>query len=77
MTDIHFEKIPKGMDKRVAHLKQIPGIGAELGKSLLTHFDNIETINNATLEELMEVEKVGKTKAQNMIDFREATYEIT
>ena len=42
----------------------IPGIGPKLAKSLLVHFKSIRSITNAEVEELMEVEKIGKVKAE-------------
>jgi ERCC4-type nuclease len=41
----------------------LPGIGPKLSDSLLRHFGSIKKIANASVEELMEVEKIGKKKA--------------
>ena len=41
----------------------LPGIGPKLARSLLKHFKTIKKIANAKIEDLMEVEKIGKKKA--------------
>lgn len=41
----------------------LPGIGAKLARSLLKHFGSVKAIANADIEELMDVEKIGKKKA--------------
>ena len=42
----------------------LPGIGPKLAKSMLVHFGTVRGIANATIEELMDVEKIGKRKAE-------------
>lgn len=42
----------------------LPGIGPKLAKSLLSHFKSIKNIANASIDELVKVEKIGKKKAQ-------------
>ena len=41
----------------------LPGIGPKLARSLLKHFGNIKSVANASLDELMKVEKIGEKKA--------------
>jgi len=42
----------------------IPGIGPKLAKSLLKHFGSISSIANASTEELLKVDKIGRKKAE-------------
>lgn len=42
----------------------LPGVGPKLAKALLKHFKSIKRIANAKEEELMEVDKIGKKKAE-------------
>jgi len=44
----------------------LPGVGPKLAKSLLKHFGSVRAIANADIKELMEVEKIGKIKAQSI-----------
>ncbi len=44
----------------------LPGIGATLAKPLLRHFKSIKNIVNASTDELKEVEKIGKKKAEEI-----------
>jgi Fanconi anemia group M protein len=42
----------------------LPGISATLAQRLLAHFGSVKAVMNATIEELCEVEGVGKVKAE-------------
>jgi ERCC4-type nuclease len=42
----------------------IPGIGPKLARSLLKNFGSIRNISNAKIEDLLNVEKIGKKKAE-------------
>jgi Fanconi anemia group M protein len=61
-------------DKRIADTKwlqeyiisALPGIGAVLAKPLLQHFKSIKNIVNASVDELKEVEGIGKKKAEEI-----------
>ena len=44
----------------------LPGIGPKLARSLLVHFKSVRNIANAGIKELMEVEKIGRKKAENI-----------
>lgn len=44
----------------------LPGVGPKLAKSLLKHFGSIKKIANASIDELVEVEKIGKKKAETI-----------
>ncbi|CEQ31709.1 excinuclease ABC subunit C [[Clostridium] sordellii] len=50
-------------------LDDIQGIGEKRKKSLLSHFKNIDEIKNATMNELLEVEGMNKTSAENVYNF--------
>ena len=58
-------------DKRTLHsvLDDIPGIGEKRKKNLLSHFKNIESIKAATFEQLLEVESINKTAAENIYNY--------
>ncbi len=45
-------------------LSSIPGIGKKLAKSLIQHFKTIRNIAMSSPEELMQVDKIGKKKAE-------------
>jgi len=50
-------------------IQQTPDAGETLTRSLLTRFGSIEALVNATPEELAEVRKIAKKKAQKIYDF--------
>lgn len=50
-------------------LDDIQGIGEKRKKALLSHFKNIDGIKNATMNELLEVEGMNKTSAENVYNF--------
>ncbi|CEQ18855.1 excinuclease ABC subunit UvrC [Paraclostridium sordellii] len=50
-------------------LDDIQGIGEKRKKALLSHFKNIDEIKNATMDELLEVEGMNKTSAENVYNF--------
>ncbi|MEG0842794.1 MAG: excinuclease ABC subunit UvrC [Romboutsia sp.] len=50
-------------------LDDIQGIGEKRKKALLSHFKNIDTIKNATLEELLELENMNKASAESVYNF--------
>ena len=50
-------------------LDDIQGIGEKRKKALLSHFKNIDEIKNATMDELLEVEGMNKTSAENVYKF--------
>lgn len=47
-------------------LRSIPGVGEKLAGDMLKRFKSIRAIAHAEVEELMEVEKIGKKKAQRI-----------
>lgn len=44
-------------------LSSMPGVGPKLAKNLILHFKSIRNMVNADIEELQEVDKIGKKKA--------------
>lgn len=44
----------------------IPGIGPKLSRALLGRFGSVRKIANASVDELMEVDKIGKKKAEGI-----------
>jgi len=65
LNPIHFSSD----ESVVAMLHVVPGIGQKLAKSLLLKFGNIQKVSLASMEELMEVEKIGKKKAEKIFLF--------
>lgn len=52
-------------------LDDIQGIGEKRKKSLLNHFKDVEAIKKATMEELLEVDGMNKSIADNVYNFLE------
>jgi excinuclease ABC subunit C len=50
-------------------LDEIPGVGEIKKKALYEHFKDIESIKNASLEELLNVKKIDKNTAKNIYDY--------
>lgn len=50
-------------------LDDIQGIGEKRKKSLLNHFKDVDAIEKATMEELLEVEGMNKSIAENVYNF--------
>lgn len=53
-------------DPQLRLITAIDHIGYENGNNLLNHFNNIESISNASMEELMEVKDIGPKLAKNI-----------
>ncbi|MCF7866522.1 DEAD/DEAH box helicase [Candidatus Woesearchaeota archaeon] len=56
-------------------ISSIPDIGPRLAPALLKHFKTIKAIANASLEELQEVELIGKIKAKKIKELMDKEYE--
>jgi len=52
-------------DQRILAL-QCGGIGEKLGEALLNHFGSLRAIANATAQDFMSIDKIGKNKAINL-----------
>ena len=60
----------KGRDlSRLIFALGIRQVGAKAGKTLAGHFGDLDTLMNATLEELTGVEDVGEITARNILDW--------
>jgi ERCC4-type nuclease len=53
---------------QVVILSSIPGIGPKLAVSLIRHFKTLKSVLSADPKDLMEVEKVGKKKAERIYE---------
>ncbi len=53
----------------------IPGVGPKLAKALLSHFGSISNIANSDIEDLLKIDKIGKVKAQRILDILNVDYE--
>ncbi len=52
----------------------IPGVGADTAKRLLTHFGSVKAITSASEKELMEVENVGEKRAKAIFGIMRLEY---
>ncbi|QUH18723.1 excinuclease ABC subunit UvrC [Alkaliphilus sp. B6464] len=50
-------------------LEEIPGIGETRRKSLMAHFESIDKIRDATIEELLEAKGMNRQVAENIVQF--------
>ena len=55
-------------------LSSIPGVGTKLAKNLLARFRSIKNIVNSSIDDLSEVEKIGKKKAQRIYEILNTEY---
>ena len=55
-------------------IESLPGVGPTIAKSLLAKFGSVKSIMNASLEELEEVDKIGKIKASEIKKVLEEIY---
>lgn len=55
-------------------IESLPGIGPTLAKNLLNEFGNARNIANASIDELIKVEKIGKLKALKIKEVFESKY---
>lgn len=49
-------------------LESLPNVGPKIARNLLKKFKSIRRIANASIEELMQVEKIGKEKAKRIYE---------
>jgi len=64
----YYRKVKEKSDFR-SELDGIPGIGAVRKRELLTHFQDVEKIKGATVEELERVAGIGKDAARKIYDY--------
>ncbi len=50
------------------------GVGYENARRLLNHFGSVRAVMNASIEDLMEVDKIGKVTAQNIFEIMNGEY---
>jgi len=50
-------------------LMTVPGIGKSLAESILKEFHTLQNVSNATIRELMKIQKIGKKKSKNVFEF--------
>ena len=58
-----------GQTMKKSELDNIDGIGKRKKENLLKHFKTIKNIKKANVEELMEVELIGKNQALEIIKY--------
>ena len=58
-------------------LGSIPGIGPKLARKLITHFKTVKGVASANVEELTDVEKIGKKKAEKIYAILNTEFEGT
>ena len=59
---------------QILMLSAMPGIGPKLASSLIRHFKTLRNVATASVEDLMEIEKVGKKKAQRVYEILNAEF---
>jgi len=64
----YFRKVKEKADFH-SELDAVPGIGAVRKRALLTHFQDVEKIRQATAEELAQAPGIGKDAAQKIYDY--------
>ncbi len=57
-------------------LSSMPGVGPNLARRLLEHFGTLKDLANADVKQLMDVEKIGKKKAQAIHDVLNARFNL-
>ena len=74
--DTQAKKLLKAIDEsksrdlsRLIFALGIRQVGAKAGKTLASHFGNLDALMNASLEELTGVDDVGEITAQNILDW--------
>ena len=56
-------------------LSSIPGVGTKLANNLLSEFKSIKSIANAGIDQLTEVEKIGRKKAKRIFEVLNTEYQ--
>ena len=66
---ITFHRQLRGKGQVHSILDDIPGVGAARRKDLMRHFENIEAIRSATVEQLKELPTMNEKSAQDVYNF--------
>jgi len=66
---ITFHRQLRGKSQIHSILDDIPGVGPARRKDLMKHFENIEAIKNATLEELKRLPSINEKSASDVYNF--------
>ena len=66
---ITFHRQLRGKGQVHSILDDIPGVGAARRKDLMRHFENIEAIKSATVEQLKELPSMNEKSAQDVYNF--------
>ena len=66
---ITFHRKLRGKNQVHSVLDDIPGVGPARRKDLMRHFENLEAIRNATVEQLKELPSMNEKSAQDVYDF--------
>ena len=66
---ITFHRQLRGKNQVHSVLDDIPGVGPARRKDLMRHFENIEAIRSATVEQLKELPSMNEKSARDVYNF--------
>ncbi len=66
---IEYHRSLRSKDQVKSVLDDIPGVGPARRKALMRHFQSLEDIKNATLEQLLEIPEMNKKVAEEILQF--------
>ena len=66
---ITFHRQLRGKKQVHSVLEDIPGVGPARRKDLMRHFENIDAVRNATVEQLKELPSMNEKSAQDVYNF--------
>ena len=76
LSSLLLQKKPSTLkEQQEMIVSSFPGIGSEISKNLLKNFKTIKNFINADTKKLKEVEKIGKKKAQKIMELLEKEYQ--
>lgn len=75
-TSFSFHQAKPFTDKELLEyiVSSFPGVGGVLAKSLLSHFDSLDALFQASVAELQEIEKIGPKKAKELYRMLHLSY---
>jgi Fanconi anemia group M protein len=69
---------PKRLKSRQLYILQgLPKVGPTVARRLLEHFRSVSNAMNATVEDLLQVEGVGRITAENIREVLDSEYQAT